>query len=151
MSYAITQKQSESPSSSLVGPWPVFMVPLGVASTLSQSAPEKSSEDAWSTARQTQPPYHARLQDHGQASSVFPNEEVQLPPPPPPPLPLHQSHHLHHRHQHPNPTPPGFRPHFLPPPQSVFALHWAASITQWWHVRQQNKTKVNRPIRSEAE
>ena len=44
MSYAITLKQSESPSSSLVGPSPVLTVPLGVASTLSQLAPEKSSE-----------------------------------------------------------------------------------------------------------
>ena len=66
-------------------------------------------------------------------------------------LPPHLSHHPRHHRQHPNPTPPGFRPHFLPPPQSALALHWASSTTQWWPDRQQNKTKVNRPICSEAE
>ena len=95
MSYAVTQKQSESPYSSSVRPSLVLSVPLGVASTLSQSAPEKSSEGAWSTAQQARLPFHARLQDHGRAWIVFQYEEARLPPPLPPPLP-HQSQHLLH-------------------------------------------------------
>ena len=91
MRYAITQKQSESPSSSSVGPSPVLSGPLGVALTPSQSAPVKSSEGVLSIAQQAQLPCRARPQGRGRAWTSFQNGEAQLPPPLPPPLPLRQN------------------------------------------------------------
>ena len=137
MSYAVTQKQSESPSSSSVGPSPVLSGPLGVASTPSQSAPVKLSEGVSSTAQQARLPCHDQPQGRWRAWTSFRNEEAQLPPPLPPP----QSLHLHHPHRRPTLTPLGFRLRFLPPLRPVLAPRWASSTTRWFPERQQARQK----------
>ena len=137
MSYAVTQKQSESPSSSSVGPSLVLSGPLGVASTPSQSAPVKMSEDVSSTAQQARLPCHVRPQGRGRAWTFFRTEEVQLLPP----LPPHRSLHLHHPHRRLTPTPLGFRLRFLPPLRPVLVRRWESSTTWWFPERQQTRQK----------
>ena len=141
MSYVVTQKQSESPSSSSVGSSPVLSGPLGVASTPSQSAPVKSSEGVSLIAQQARLPCRVRPQGRGRAWTFFQNREAQLPPPIPPPLPPHRSLHLRHPHHHPIPTPLDFHLHFLPPPRPAPTPYWASNTTQWSPERHQARQK----------